>query len=139
MSAVLRLAGGIAAGLVLAFVLVVAVEGVSAVVHPVPPDFGGTEEEMCAHIERYPAWVLAVVVPAWAGTACLGTWLAGRIGGWVSALVVGLLLFAAVAANVSMLPYPSWFKVATLLAIPAAVAGGVYLTRRRREALQVAV
>ena len=72
---------GIIAGLALAFVLLIAVELASAVVHPLPPDFAGTQEEMCAHVARYPAWVLALVVPAWALTAFAATWTANRLGG----------------------------------------------------------
>lgn len=131
MPAILRGFGAIVAGVVLAFLLVMVVELFSTVVHPLPADFGGTQEEMCAHVERYPAWVLAVVVPAWAGTALVSAWLAGRLGGWMSGLIVGQLLFAAVVANVSMLPYPIWFKAANLLAVPAVVCTGVCLTRQR--------
>ncbi|HEX2518177.1 MAG TPA: hypothetical protein VHK04_01370, partial [Castellaniella sp.] len=56
------------------------VELFSAVVHPLPEDFGGTTEELCRHVERYPPWVLALVVPAWAVTALVGTWTAKRMG-----------------------------------------------------------
>jgi hypothetical protein len=45
--------------------------------------------------------------------------------------IVGLLLFAAVVFNVSMLPYPIWFKAACLLAIPAAMILGVRRARPR--------
>ena len=34
--------------------LLAGVELFSAVVYPVPPDFGGTMEEMRKHVERYP-------------------------------------------------------------------------------------
>ena len=34
---------------------------------------------MCLHVERYPPWILALVVPAWAGTAFAGTWISGWI------------------------------------------------------------
>jgi tetrahydromethanopterin S-methyltransferase subunit G len=125
MKKVLRTIFGIVAGLVVGFVLVIAVELFSAVVHPVPEGFGGTMEEMCQHVERYPRWVLAVVVPVWSVTALLSTWTARRIGNLYSAAIVGLLLIAGLAFNVSKLPYPMWFKVATLIAIPiAAIAGG---------------
>ena len=69
----LRTLAGILVGLFVAFVMVVAVELASAVVHPLPEDFGGTEEEMCRHVERYPHWVLALVVAAWSVTAFVGT------------------------------------------------------------------
>jgi len=118
-------------GMLVAFILVVAVELFSAVVHPVPPGFGGTQEEMCKHVENYPGWVLAVVVPLWAGSALGGTWIAGRLGNRGSALCVGLLLLAGVVLNISMLPYPIWFKIAILIAIPSAVVSGLHLSTRR--------
>ncbi|WP_435007639.1 hypothetical protein P12x_004906 [Tundrisphaera lichenicola] len=134
MVATLRTVGSILAGLALALVLVIAVEMVSAVVHPVPTDFGGTMEEMCRHVERYPQWFLALVVPAWAATTFASMWLAGRIGGRGSSAVVGLILLAGVVYNVAKLPYPAWFKVATLIAIPAAIYLGL---RSRRKASAV--
>lgn len=78
MKTALRTFAGIFAGLLLAFLLIVAVEVFSAVVHPFPENFGGTSEEVCQHVERYPDWVLAVVVPAWAATAFVGVWIAQR-------------------------------------------------------------
>ncbi len=134
MAAVFRAAGAIVAGILVAFILVVAVELFSAVVHPLPPDFSGTTDEMCQHVERYPHWVLAVVVPAWAGTAFVGTWIAGRLGNRGSALFVGLFLLTGVIFNISMLPYPIWFKIASLTVIPIAIVAGFYLSSRRNAA-----
>jgi hypothetical protein len=108
-----RVVLSIATGIVVALVLVVAVELFSAVVHPLPPDFGGTEEEMCAHVERYPQWVLAAATVLWGGTTFLSCAVAKRIGNRWSGLTVGLLLLAAVLFNVAKLPYPMWFKVIT--------------------------
>lgn len=120
----LRTFAGILVGLLLAFLLVVAVEAFSAAVHPFPEDFGGTTQEICQHVERYPTWVLAVVVPAWAATAWVAVWVARRIGNVWSSVIVGLLLLAAVVLNISMLPYPLWFKLAIVLAVPAAIVVG---------------
>jgi hypothetical protein len=115
-----------------AFVLLVAVELFSAVVHPLPEDFGGTMEEMCRHVESYPQWILAVAVAAWGLSAFVATWTARKMGNAVSFAVVSLLLLAALVANISMLPYPTWFKIANLLVIPAAiVAGGRLATRNK--------
>jgi hypothetical protein len=80
MKAVIRTLAAVLAGLLVLFILVGAVELFSAVVHPLPEDFGGTTEEMCQHVERYPLWVLAVVVPAWAVAAFVSTWTARRLG-----------------------------------------------------------
>ena len=110
----------------------VVVELFNPVVHPFPPDFGGTMEEMCQHVARYPNWVLALVVPAWGLAAFVSTWTANKIGNRGSAIVVGLLLVTALVSNIRMLPYPVWFKVICLLAIPAAlVLGGLPSGRRK--------
>ena len=120
----LRNLAAVCVGMVVAFLLLVGVELFSAVVHPLPRNFGGTQAEMCQHVANYPQWVLAVVVPMWAFTAFLGTWVARKIGGFYTALTVGLLLFAALVLNISMLPYPIWFKIVDSLVIPAAVFAG---------------
>ena len=130
MSSVLRAAGAMIAGMAVAFFLLMAVEFFSSVVHPMPPDFNGTMEEMCEHVARYPQRVLAVVVPMWAAIALISTWIAGRLGNRGCALFVGLLLVAGVAFNVAMLPYPAWFKIVNLLTIPAASFLGLYLSSR---------
>jgi hypothetical protein len=132
MASVLRSVVAIVAGMIVALILVVAVELFSAVVHPFPPGLKETEEEICLHVARYPAWVLAVVVPMWAGTAFVGTWIAGRLGNRICALFVGILLLTALIFNLSKLPYPIWFKVLTLLAIPAASLFGDRLSIRRQ-------
>src|SRR5262249_15297636 len=80
MTTALRALAAVFAGLLVSFILVVALELFSAVVHPLPEDFQGTSEEMCRHVERYPHWVLAVGVPAWAAAAFVGTWTARGIG-----------------------------------------------------------
>lgn len=131
MARIVRAAVAIVAGMLAVFLLVVAVELFSAVVHPLPENFGGTKEEICQHVERYPNWVLAVVVAAWGGTALTGTWIAGRLGNRGCALFMGVLLFTALVFNISMLPYPIWFKTAILMVIPSAIVAGLYLTGRR--------
>ena len=135
MTTVFRTIGSIVAAMLVVFILVVAVEMFSAIVYPVPPDFDGTMEEMCKHVEGYPHWVLAVVVPAWAATALAGTWIAGRLGNLGSAVFVGLLLMAAAGFNILELPYPAWFKVVSLIVIPLAIAAGVYGSSRRQAAV----
>ncbi len=108
------------AGLVVSFALIFGVEILSNVVHPFPDGFKGTTEEICSHVARYPNWVLAGVVAAWGFTAAAGTWLARRLGNVYSATALSLLLISGVAANVSMLPYPIWFKIVILIAVPVA-------------------
>ena len=137
MKFVLRFFAAVLAGLLVLFLLVAAVEFFSAVVHPFPEDFRGTTEEICQHVERYPAWVLAVVVAMWGVAALATTWTAQRIGNLFSSAIVGLLLLAALVLNISMLPYPMWFKIANLLVIPAAMLIGGRLATRRKAAVAV--
>jgi hypothetical protein len=132
MKTVLRTVAATLAGLVVLLILTIAVELFSAVVYPLPQNFGGTREEMCLHIARYPYWVLGIVVPAWAAAAFLSSWTAGRIGNFYSSAVVGMLLLAALVINVSMLPYATWFRIASLLVIPAAVFAGIRLSVRHK-------
>src|SRR5579871_4391259 len=124
MKSALLILTGVLFGLLVAFVIVVGVEFFCSVVHPFPADFGGTQDEVCRHVARYPQWVLAVVVPAWAAAAFVGTWTARGIGNVFASAIVGLLVLAALVFNISMLPYPLWFKIANLLAIPTAMVAG---------------
>jgi hypothetical protein len=131
----LRALAAIFLGFFVAFVLIVGVEVFGAVVHPVPENFGGTMEEMCRHVERYPQWVLAVVVPMWAVAALVGTWIAQKVGNAYSLGIVGVLLLSALVFNLSKLPYPIWFKLANLIAVPAAIVAAYRLSGRRKPAI----
>jgi len=122
MKSILRTVWSLGMGLITAFLLLIAVEAFSAVVHPVPDGFRHTPEEMCRHVANYPPWVLAAVVPMWGGTAFISVWLTGKIGNVNSVVIVSTLLLAAVVANIAMLPYPSWFRIASPLATLFAIA-----------------
>jgi hypothetical protein len=122
-----RILLAVVAGMALAFVLVVAVELFSAVVHPLPADFDGNIPE---HVRRYPQWVLGVAALMWAATAAAATWVAARIGGRLAGAVVALLLASALVFNLSLLPYTMWFKIAMPAAFAAACLLGVKSGRR---------
>ena len=115
------------AGMAVALALVVAVELFSAVVHPLPADFDG---DMGAHVRRYPDWVLAVAAAAWSATAWAATCVATRLANRIAGGVVALLLAWALIFNLSMLPYPTWFKVAMLIAFPIACLVGIAIGKR---------
>ena len=122
MKSVARAVLGVAAGMALAFVLVVAVEWFSSIVHPFPAGFSGNIPE---HVRRYPHWVLAVVVLMWGATAGAATWVASRIGRRAAGIVVALLLAWALVFNLMSLPYAMWFKIAMLSAFPIACLLGI--------------
>lgn len=128
MKNILRTIAGIFVGMLLLFALIIAVEAFSAVVHPFPAEFEGTQAEICAHVERYPGWVLAAVVPMWGATAFASVWVAGKIGQFYAATFVGFLLNLALISNLAMLPYPLWFKGACLLVLPLSTIGAVWLS-----------
>ena len=119
------------AGLAVTFIGVVAVEAYSSVVHPFPADFDGSHLQVCAHVGRYPAWVLASAIPMWAAAAFAGVWAARRIGSFVPAIALGVFLLACVAFNVSMLPYPTWFSIGSLIAVAIASLAAARTERMR--------
>jgi hypothetical protein len=127
----LRSAGAVLAGLVVAAVSIVGVEAFGAVVHPFPPDVDPADYEVCkAHVARYPAWILAVAAVAWGLTTFVSAWLATRLGSGrhrAHGVVVGLVLLALVVLNMSMLPYPVWFWVSNLVAFPLGFCLGAKL------------
>jgi len=148
-SQLFRFLAAILPGIVVATALLVSVEFATSIIHPLPPDFGSTQEEMCAHVARYPQWFLAAAVPAWSFTALAATWIAKRIGtrdsaspsgrgrelssgrGNYAAITIGLLLILAVLFNVSLLPYPSWFKVFAAAGVIAGALIAIKSGRRR--------
>lgn len=133
MKAILWSVLAILAGLAVMLLLIIAVEVVAGAMYPLPEDFHGTKEEMCAHVESYPQWILALVVPAWGFAGFASAWTARRIGNLYSAAIVGLLMLLALVSNLAMLPYPTWFKVANLFVVPLALFAGTYLASRRKS------
>jgi len=134
---IIRSVASVILGLLVAMVLVIAVEGVSAIVHPFPPGFNGTPGEMYEHVANYPDWVLTAAVAAWGTTAFASTWLATRVGAArhpAHGIVVGLLLLLAVVFNMYLLPYPLWFEILNLAVFPLGIYCGVKLGRGERNA-----
>lgn len=129
----MRTLGAFTAGLLTAFALIIGVELLSNVLHPFPSDFAGTEAEICLHVAKYPHWVLGVVVVAWGLAGAVGTWIARRIGNVYSAVMLAVLLLGGVGLNISMLPYPLWFKATILLVMPITLAWGVYLAASQKK------
>lgn len=113
--AALRSLLAVIAGLALALLLIVGVELFSNAVYPIPP---GPEPDIPGHVSRYPTWILVVVVLAWCAIGFLATWVSTRIANAAAGGVIGIVLFAALVFNISMLPYALWFKFAMILLFP---------------------
>ncbi|MEM7081912.1 MAG: hypothetical protein AAF465_04205 [Pseudomonadota bacterium] len=118
-------------GIAIAAGLFMAVEALSAVLHPWPDDFSGSFEEVARQVESYPAWVLVLL-----GGVCYGaimlicTFVAARLGpdrhpghGYAVAIV----LFGLVVFNLTMLPYPTWFWVLSMIVLPLTALVGTRL------------
>jgi hypothetical protein len=50
-------------------------------------------------------------------------------------MIIGLLILSAVILNISMLPYPLWFKIAAPIVILAAIVCGYRLSSRRASSV----
>ncbi len=129
----MRSVGAIVASLVVATVLIIAVEAVSAIFYPFPPGVDTSDIEVVkTHVANCPHWVLALAVVGWGGTVFASAWLATRLGAGrhpAHGIAVGSLLFLAAAFNMFMLPYPIWFEIVNLLIFPLAIFGAVKVGR----------
>ena len=128
-----RSIGAVVAGIILAFALVAGIEGLGAVVHPFPPEADPHDIEVCRkHVANCPGWILAVGAVLWGLTAFVSVWVATRLGSArhpAHGLIIGLLLRLAVGFNMWTLPYPVWFNLANVVAIPAAIYFGARIGR----------
>jgi MFS family permease len=133
---ILRSVGSVVAGLVAAFIPIIAAEVFSSIYHPFPPGVDPSDYEVCkAHVARYPTWVLAACTAIWAAALLAGSWLATRLGTArhpAHGLVVGAILLALAGLNMAMLPYPIWFPVVILLTFPLGTILGVRLANSPR-------
>src|SRR5262245_50245200 len=130
---VLRSIGSVVAGLVAAFIVVVAMEVFGEIFHPFPPGENPNDMEACkAHVARFPTWVLATGAVGWAAGVLIAAWLATRLGTGrklAHGIVVGAILLALAGLNISMLPYAIWFPIAILVSFPIAALWGAKLGR----------
>ena len=130
---ILRSIGSVVAGLVVAFISIVAAEVFSSIYHPWPAGVDTSDFEVVkAHVARYPTWVLAGGAAIWAAAPLSGAWLATRLGTARHAahgIIVGAILLALAGLNMAMLPYPLWFPVVILLTFPLGTILGIRLAK----------
>ena len=120
--------GAVLLSLILAFGMIVRVEGLSSILHPWPEDFSGTPEEIILHVQYYPSWVLAFLGGVgWGSATLISTFVATRFGHKRNPLHgygVGFLLVVLAVFNMILLPYPSWFWFLNLTVLPTAAFCG---------------
>ena len=129
----IRGSAAVIAGLVLAFVGVIAVEWLSSILHPFPPGIDPSDFEACKqHVARYPSGVLLLCAAGWWITALASCWMATRLGlkrHTAHGVIVGAVLLAMAVFNMAMLPYPPWFWI-NVIAFPTSCLAGIRLARR---------
>jgi hypothetical protein len=131
MRSVLKSIGAVAAGFVVASIVMMIIESINGRV--LYPELGKAAEGMTdrekvrALMASAPVGALLVVIVAWALGGVAGGWTTARLSpraGLAHALVLGSLLTLAGVANNLMIPPPSWFWIASLFVmIPAARLG----------------
>lgn len=113
--------------ILVAILLLAAVEWIGLVLHPFPEDFAGTREEVMEQVANYPTAILALLGGVgWGITMVVATWLATRLSTsrhTAHGIGIGVVLLAAALFNMSMLPYPLWFWILELIVLPL----GIYL------------
>ena len=129
MASIFRSVGAVIAGLIVAFILVVAVKRI----YPFPLSFNPKDYQgLEAHVANISRLLLGVMVVWWGMTALVSSCVATQLGpGRHSAHggVVGFLLVLPMSANMIVLPYPLWFELANLVTIPVATIFGTMLGR----------
>jgi hypothetical protein len=114
--------GGVT-GVAVAVLIVFLADELSHMTYPMPPGVDPTDgEALRAYVASMPLGAFLMVMGGWVVATFVGAVVAGRIGTakrWVYPAIVGILMFAATAATLIMIPHPMWFSVVSLLAILA--------------------
>jgi hypothetical protein len=113
----MRMAVGIIAGIVVAFLCVFAVEMAGHGLYPPPAGLDmNNPADQARLMEAMPAAAKALVLAAWFVGALAGAWTANRIAGRsLAGWIVALLVIAAGIATMVMIPHPGWMWAGAIL------------------------
>lgn len=111
------------AGVVIGSIVIALVEAAGSAAYPVAPPPAQDAAALRAYVAALPFGAFVFVVAGWWLGTAVGAWTAVRLAGRVplrqAGIVTGVLLLAT-AANLAMLPHPSWVVVLGPLGIVAA-------------------
>jgi hypothetical protein len=128
--AVGRSVGAVLAGIMVAMILMIALEMLSSHLFPLPPGVDlHDHESIRQHIDSLPMGAFAIVLVAWAVGSFAGSWVAARLAGrarLIHGLVIGVFFLAASVMNMLMIPHPLWMEISAVFAL----AGPSYLGAR---------
>jgi hypothetical protein len=113
----MRIAMGVVAGIVVAFLCVFAVEWVAHGLYPPPAGLDSSNPaDQARLIDAMPAAAKAMVLLVWFVGALAGAWTANRIAGRsLAGWIVALLVIAAGIATMVMIPHPAWMWAGGIL------------------------
>ena len=131
---ILRSIGGVIAGVIVAGILVFAVQMIGHVVYPPPggidPSTSEGQKALADYIAKAPLGVFLFVLASYAVGTAVGAWLAAKIAGRahiVHGLVVGGIQLVFGIVNLMMIRHPVWFAVVSVVTFPAAAfLGGLF-------------
>lgn len=122
------------AGLVAAFAAVLIVESVGHAIWPPPAGFAEMpRERQIEEMARLPTGAIAIVLVAWCAGVLAGGSVARRLsrGSRIPPLIVAGFIAVSSVAMLVMLPHPTWFAWATVVALTAC---GLIVLRPLRSA-----
>lgn len=130
-----RSIAGILAGVVTAFVLVMAIESVGLPLFPPPAGMDPLNaESVRQHLQEIHLGSFIMVLVAWSAAAIAGPWVARRVAGdapaWPS-LTVALLFLVLCVYNLVAIPTPAWMKIGAIVLVPVATWLGFRIPLRR--------
>jgi len=114
---ILRRIAAVIVGLIVAFALVAAAEGIAHKVYPPPSGMNMQDmTQVKAFVATLPMSVLLIVLAGWLVATFVATWLAAKISHTpIPGYIVGALLLCAGIANAFMIPQPVWFSIASFV------------------------
>jgi len=124
----LRIIGGILAGIVTLFVTVFVIEWIGHQFFPISAEVNLRDPAANpTFVTDAPIGAQLFVVAAWFGGALLGGLIAGRISDrhWAVWVIAGFVVVAAIA-NIVMIPHPVWMQIG---AVVAPLIGGFIASR----------
>lgn len=112
-----RRIGGVVAGLVIAFAIVMVAELIPHKLYPPPSGFDQSNfTQVKAYVATLPITALVIVLAGWLVATIAGASVAAGIGkSRAPAYVVGALLLCAGVYNAIAIPQPVWFSAVSLV------------------------
>lgn len=122
-------------GVIIAMVSVWLVQKIGHAIYPVPAGMDLNDmEAMKAYVAELPIGALLFVIASYFIGTTAGTCAACAIGTMlprIFAILIGCLMLVATTMNVMMIPHPTWFVVAAVIAIVVGAWLGTMCERAR--------